>query len=99
MNHTPTPYTVRDRSSNPNNGTGWRDILAKSSYDGNDMYIGEALEADAQFIVRACNAHEELVALLKRLVVWESEPDKYTGDLADIAVEARKLLTTIEKGA
>ena len=63
--YTPTPWTIGP-TSNPHNGTDWRDLLAKN-YNGDDMYIGEALKHDAAFIVRAVNAHEAMREALSSL--------------------------------
>ena len=57
---TPTPWKVADRSSNPKNGTLWRDLLAKSEL-GDDMYVGETLRDDAALIVTAVNNHARLM--------------------------------------
>ena len=63
MKHTPGPWAVA-ASSNPDNGTGWRDIVSTGTVFS-PSYVGEALDVDAAFIVRACNAHDELVAALE----------------------------------
>lgn len=65
--HTPTPYAVAP-SSNPKNGKAWRDIVATTT-EFSPAYVGEALEHDAEFIVRACNAHDALVEALQAVVV------------------------------
>lgn len=64
--YTPTPWTIGP-TSNPHNGTDWRDLLAKN-YNGDDMYIGEALKHDAAFIVRAVNAHEAMRKALETIL-------------------------------
>lgn len=63
--HTPSPYhfLVIGPSSNPKNGTGWRDILSTGA-EFQPSYVGEALEADAQHIVHCVNSHDYLVAAL-----------------------------------
>ena len=38
----------------------------------------------------------ELVEALRKLVAWESNPDKASSDAADIAAEARSLLAEID---
>lgn len=58
MEHTPTPW----RSSFPSYviGGGIKICQLKGIYVNNPNR-----EADAEFIVRACNSHDELVAMLK----------------------------------
>lgn len=97
MNHTPTPWTVPDRSSKPNNGTEWRDIIAKSDYNGVDMYVGEALKHDAQFIVAACNAHEELVKIAQAYRNYLKRAAHTDGEVATYH-HIEDVLNTIEKG-
>ena len=46
---------------------------------------------------RRCQAKApELVEALRKLVAWESDPDKASSDAADIAAEARSLLAEID---
>lgn len=49
--HTPGPWEVR-QSSNPKNGTSWRDIVSLSG-QFSPSYVGEALEKDAHLIAAA----------------------------------------------
>lgn len=68
MTHTPGPWAVC-LSSNPKNGTAWRDIVSTVG-QFSPCYVGEALELDATFIVRACNAHEEMLEALRQVRSW-----------------------------
>lgn len=49
--------------------------------------------ANAKLIAAA----PDLYAIAKELVEWEQDPDRYRGDLADLAQDARKILEKIEK--
>ncbi len=64
--HTPTPWTIGP-SSNPQNGMRWRDLLAKS-YNGEDMYVGEALKDNAALIVKAVNSYEAMKEALQTII-------------------------------
>ena len=55
--HTPGPWTIR-QSSNPKNGTGWRDIIVPGEFG--PMYLGEALESNARLIAAAPELLEAL---------------------------------------
>lgn len=59
--HTPGPWEV-ERSSNPKNGTNWRDIVSLSG-QFSPSYVGEALEKDAHLIAAA----PDLLEALKQL--------------------------------
>lgn len=48
--------------------------------------------ANAQFIVTACNAHEELVTILKEILIWDD--GNLPGDILD---KARRVVNSIEK--
>lgn len=52
----------------------------------------------AALIVRAVNSHTALVAIAEALDKWEQDPDRYVGDLADLAHQARAALA-LAKGA
>jgi hypothetical protein len=56
MSHTPTPWTVRDCA------------VYMGTAGGFDLRGCPQPDANAAFIVRACNAHDELVAALGDLV-------------------------------
>lgn len=58
--HTPGNWTFRP-TTNPKNGSGWRDILAPSEFG--PMYIGEAMERDAALISSAPDLLEALEKL------------------------------------
>lgn len=49
--HTPGPWAVRE-SSNPKNGTAWRDIVSTGDHFS-PSYVGEAMEQDASLIAAA----------------------------------------------
>lgn len=63
MQHTPTPWTVDRNGTIRASSTGplSNPVHAATIANNND----ELMEADAQFIVRACNAHDELITQLR----------------------------------
>ncbi|WP_449406063.1 hypothetical protein [Massilia phosphatilytica] len=69
--HTSTPYAVKKGlHGNPDGVTIWQQKLpgmtgAKGIAKMSGVHEQEEIEATAAFIVRACNAHEQLVAALK----------------------------------
>ena len=96
MNHTPTPWTIEEVDQH---------ILGYKQWElkgPNNIIATVALhKPDAEFIVRACNAHEDLVEACKRLL-------KFNEDLCeDVGVSknypsadfARKTLAKAEGGA
>lgn len=98
MNHTPTPWQAYSDADHNQaqvvlQGDGIRSVIA-TCYRGNLCEEhGGSHEGNAQFIVRACNAHEELVALLDDAVTGRHaiSPDWYT--------RASALLASLKKGA
>jgi hypothetical protein len=84
--HTKGPLTLRP-SSNPANGTLWRDIIAEGEFG--PMYIGEALEADALLFCQAPAMLEALKALLA---------DPYLADPInkDRMAQARAIIAAVE---
>jgi hypothetical protein len=52
----------------------------------------EETEANACLIAAAPKMED----ILKKLIKWETDPDNYLGDLADLAQEARELMDEIE---
>lgn len=91
MSHTPTPWALA-QSSNPKNGTKWRDLRAMGAFG--EMYIGEALEQDAAHIIHCVNMHDALVAALKMVESCLAPEDN------DITAQTvRKAIAKAEKGA
>ena len=63
--HTPGPWTRQQQPDIDANGNGYTWAIkaqASASYAQNPAYANS--EANAEFIVRACNSHEELRKLL-----------------------------------
>lgn len=57
----------------------------------------EVAEANAEFVVRAVNAHEALVAVLgDSLQAWEGEEDSVKEEHAELIERLRAVLTTVE---
>ncbi len=50
--HTPGPWAVAP-SSNPNNGSDWRDIVSGKWGEFSPTYVGEAMEKDAHLVAAA----------------------------------------------
>ena len=63
MNHTPTPYTI-EADTDPITITG-REGMEVIADCGSSKIPSN--QRNAAFIVRACNAHDELVATLERV--------------------------------
>lgn len=66
MTHTPTPWTTEDsRTIKTESGEFFLSYL--NDKHGNSKWLQSyaELDANAQFIIKACNAHEELVGVLK----------------------------------
>lgn len=63
--HTPGPWAVRE-SSNPKNGTFWRDIVSTGGHFS-PSYVGEAMEQDASLIAAA----PELLAALRMVIAHD----------------------------
>lgn len=52
-------------------------------------------QANAARLALAWNSHDELLAVAERLAEWEQDPDRFAGDLADLAQQARTLLAKL----
>jgi len=66
--HTPTPWKSNSMEIFTDAGKSSKRIaFATGKAQGDDNELAE-LKATAAFIVRACNAHDELVAALERLL-------------------------------
>ena len=76
--HTPTPYSIMTSAKYDENSkrSGWQFLIGNESLPGyvagidcGNKDIGfEQEQANAEFIVQACNAHDELVTTLKDLI-------------------------------
>ncbi len=67
MNHTPTLHIKPPYSAKLNDGT-WDIVCYGGTIAMLDKWSPEVDEANARFIVTACNSHDELVNMLKRFV-------------------------------
>jgi len=68
--HTPTPWRIDHRAKTAVVGSRNYVVAACGGYANNtrdQTELSEELEANAEFIVLACNVHDELVAALKAL--------------------------------
>lgn len=66
MKHTPTPWELNINSRYPIYSQHTReDVRHICSIVQNETTTAEEKDANLEFIVRACNAHDELVAALK----------------------------------
>ncbi len=97
MTHTPTPWTIAP-SSNPHNGTDWRDVRAHGEFG--EMYLGEALEQDAAHIVRCVNSHDALVEALRYVrQFYQDNFDIMPVAFQTVDSEIERALALAEKGA
>lgn len=78
--HTPTPWRISGTSSH--RVTGKHGVLANCGNDSTHSAVEDQCAANAAFIVRACNAHEELLEALQKIATCESQAP---GDVVDIA--------------
>jgi len=51
---------IRENARAPERGSVWRELA-----DDSGVFIAQTYEPYAEFIVRACNSHDEMVAALK----------------------------------
>lgn len=94
MPHTPGPWIVQP-SSNPRNGTAWRDIVS-TGQEYSPSYVGEALERDAYLIAAA----PELLGALKNCIEWldrTGESVSEGGKEYDYVTIARKAINKAER--
>jgi hypothetical protein len=70
MSHTPTPYDFRRTTS----GAVVTAEMADNPDFGKELVAECPLDTDAIFIVRACNAHDELVAALQTIANHDAFP-------------------------
>jgi hypothetical protein len=102
--HTPGPWEVRP-SSNPRNGSAWRDIVSMGQ-EFSCSYVGEALEQDAALIASApallaerdklLAVNAELLAALDRLIFAAECRDNTMGDQSRlIDVKAALVAATV----
>ena len=75
--HTPIPWYIEGESGNPHEAyiivgdkQGSTIAWTSNSFDdsSNEEYISEEDTANAQFIIRACNSHDELLEALEELL-------------------------------
>jgi len=92
--HSPLPWEARP-SSNKGNGTAWRDIVSTGAAFA-PCYVGEAIDANAELIVRAVNSHAELVAALRHVLAIYEGPQPMRHDTLDMI---RAALAKAEGGA
>lgn len=83
--HTPTPWRYCKTNGSPTSG---QHMIAgsKPGYLAEIRDCGSGdVSANAAFIVRACNAHDELVAALRDIARTDRTTKTSAADLADIA--------------
>ena len=100
MNHTPGPWRI-EKNRAPNGSSYYRiydkdeahNVIAQVIGDGRVEY-----HENAQYIVHACNAHEELVVALRGMIdLMDNKPTSYEEDQQ--ISKYRQVLNAIEKGA
>lgn len=96
VSHTPTPWAVEKNSVNAENGSvvsiaecGFS--VPGQSWSGTDYSTKEHQAANAEFIVRACNSHDQLVETVRKLL-------REVGDKGrpNVRTEAIKLLKELD---
>lgn len=68
-NHTPTPWEIREHNYGNVRGAHGLFMVGNNAPIADGIYgrnISEA-DANADFIVKACNAHDDLVAVLEKI--------------------------------
>lgn len=65
MSHTPTPWKLGPTGDTVDDANGL-ELLRMYEADGREEPTALPYRANAAFIVRACNSHEELLSALKR---------------------------------
>lgn len=109
MNHTPTPWVIANTGTDcpqisaPAKGHGYYSLIASvTQRDKHPLYGGEISTqealANAEFVVRACNAHEDLVKIAKAYRNHLTACANTHGLVATYH-HINDLLATIEKGA
>ena len=96
--HTPTPWVVEKNSVNAENGSvvsiaecGFS--APGQSWSGTDYSTSEHQAANAEFIVRACNSHDDLMAALEDMMAWaRAVSDEYI-DGGDLREDYRQALS------
>lgn len=96
--HTPTPWTAEPSAAHYEILCGrGAESVPHATQVANVLMIGErreACRANADFIIRACNAHDELVAALRGLIEtaeW-AVPDTREKGLHGVIADARAAL-------
>jgi hypothetical protein len=78
--HTPIPWYIEGESGNPHEAyiivgdkQGSTIAWTSNSFDdsSNEEYISEEDTANAQFIIRACNSHDELLEALESVLSFD----------------------------
>jgi hypothetical protein len=101
--HTPTPWLSKE--------DGYEIYITSPDYDNNGYEIAivdilglDGKQADlqrvnAEFIVRAVNAHDDLVAVLKRVIIWGSPKDQgcHTKPFSSLLVDLEAALAKLEQ--
>ena len=95
-NFTPGPWEIGEHSTD-----GKRDgsvvFQGYNKWGIAKLWASWRFSSDAEFVETDANARliaaaPDLYAIAKELVEWEQDPDRYRGDLADLAQDARKIL-------
>lgn len=98
MNHTPTPYRI-DRVLTENGApiitsdTRWGErprVIAKVMYHGGSE--DPEVEANAEFIVRACNVYDRMLKLCRDLLRVAQDGD-YTNGVEEFGIDEGRVRT------
>lgn len=101
MEPTREPWDISEVS--PENEAGPDDLVIRIRFSDQECtrraqstYMDQRKEDQAN--IRLLRRSRELMDIASRLESWELDPDRYSGDLADLAHEARSILTYIREG-
>lgn len=93
-NHTPAPWKF---SLNDNTPYRKPEVLARNGAMCVAASFGDGPEAEAN--AHLVSASPDLLAVAEKVARWESDPDRYAGDLADIGAESRAAIAKARGGA
>lgn len=92
MNHTPTPWTI-GRISTP--GESLVQLGVPIAFDSRSIQLSTP---DAEFIVRACNAHDAVVEALRNLRVSASAFRVFRDDVGQVLEEQVEAALKLAEG-
>jgi len=61
-----------------------------------DAWVSERPQEEQEANARLITAAPDLLEIARELAAWEEDPDRYAGDLADLAHDARAAIAKAE---